>query len=160
MFCGLKVFRAKVTGLSSFGARESRPARYEIARAKRASARIVALRSGLALRAATTADIGRSGDETPVSVSRSKARSWAEWKRCSGFFSRQWRTIRSSPGEIFRLVSERSGGSSRRIADIVSAVESAWKARRPESISYRIAPKEKMSERASADLPLTCSGDM
>ena len=61
---------------------------------------------------------------------------------------------------MFRFVAERSGGSSRRIADIVSAAESRWNARWPESISYRIAPKEKRSERWSADLPFTCSGDM
>ena len=61
---------------------------------------------------------------------------------------------------MFRFVADRSGGSSRRIADIVSAAESRWNARLPESISYRIAPKEKMSERGSADFPFTCSGDM
>ena len=38
--------------------------------------------------------------------------SCADWKRCSGFFSRQWRTIRSRPGETFWFVTERSGGSS------------------------------------------------
>ena len=36
--------------------------------------------------------------ETPESASRSNARSCAEWKRCSGFFSRQCRTMRSSAG--------------------------------------------------------------
>ena len=61
---------------------------------------------------------------------------------------------------MFWLVMERSGGSSLRIADIVSAAESPWKARLPESISYRIAPKAKMSERWSDGLPRTCSGDM
>ena len=40
----------------------------------------------------------RPDAETPESASRSKARSCAEWKRCSGFFSRQCRTIRSRPG--------------------------------------------------------------
>ena len=38
-------------------------------------------------------------------------------------------------GETPWLVSERSGGSSLRIEDIVSAAESPWKARLPESIS-------------------------
>jgi hypothetical protein len=33
------------------------------------------------------------------------------------------------------FVAERSGGSSRRIADIVSAAVSRWNAREPESIS-------------------------
>jgi hypothetical protein len=40
----------------------------------------------------------------------------------------------------------------------------AWllpvKARRPEAISYNTAPRAKMSERASASFPSTCSGDM
>jgi hypothetical protein len=43
--------------------------------------------------------------------------------------------MRSRPGEIDRFVADRSGGSSRRIADIVSAEESPLKARVPESIS-------------------------
>ena len=68
--------------------------------------------------------------------------------------------MRSSPGWTLLFVAERSGGSSRRIADIVSAAESRWNARAPDSISYRIAPNEKMSERWSAGLPFTCSGDM
>jgi hypothetical protein len=61
---------------------------------------------------------------------------------------------------MLRFVAERSGGSSRRIADIVSAADSRWNARPPDSISYKIAPKEKMSDRPSAGLPFTCSGDM
>ena len=60
----------------------------------------------------------------PESCSRSKARSRADWKRSSGFFSRQWRTIRSRAGGRLRLVSLRSGGSSLRIAVIVSTAES------------------------------------
>ncbi len=74
----------------------------------------------------------------PVAVAsalRSKARSWADWKRCSGRFSRQWLTMRSSAGGRARVVSWRSGGSSLRIACIVSAADSPWKARRPETIS-------------------------
>ncbi len=43
--------------------------------------------------------------------------------------------MRSSAGGTFWLVTEISGGSSLRIADIVSAAESPRKARRPESIS-------------------------
>ena len=37
--------------------------------------------------------------------------------------------MRSSPGCTFLFVAERSGGSSRRIADIVSAADSRWNAR-------------------------------
>ena len=84
----------------------------------------------------------------------------ADWNLRSGFFSRQWRTIRSRPGEMFWFVTERSGGSSRRIAAIVSPAESPRKARWPASISYRIAPSAKMSLRASAGFAFTCSGDM
>jgi hypothetical protein len=73
--------------------------------------------------------------DSPATADKSKARSWAEWKRCSGFFSRQWRTMRSSAGEMSPFAAERSGGSSLRIADIVSAEESRRKARLPESIS-------------------------
>src|SRR5690349_9149281 len=51
---------------------------------------------------------------------RSKARSRADWKRSSGFFSRQWETIRSRPGGIWRPDWASSGGSSLRIAFIVS----------------------------------------
>src|SRR5215471_13185748 len=62
--------------------------------------------------------------DVPDRDSRSNARSWADWNRRSGFFSRQWRTMRSRPGEIAWFVTERSGGSSFRIADMVSAAES------------------------------------
>src|ERR1700732_519910 len=37
-------------------------------------------------------------------LSTSKARSRADWKRKLGSFSRQWRTIRSRPGETCRPV--------------------------------------------------------
>ncbi len=58
-----------------------------------------------------------------------------DWNLRSGFFSRQWRTIRSRPGEMFWLVTASSGGSSLRIDAIVSPAESPWNARFPESIS-------------------------
>ena len=70
-----------------------------------------------------------------MSASRLKATSRADWKRSAGFFSRQWRTMRSSAGETLRLVSPRSGGSSLRMALMVSTEESPWKARLPDSIS-------------------------
>ncbi len=53
----------------------------------------------------------------------------ADWKRSSGFFSRQWRTSRSRPGWISLFVWDRSGGSFVRIAVIVSAAVSPRKAR-------------------------------
>ncbi len=68
--------------------------------------------------------------------------------------------MRSIPGGMLRPLSARSGGSSFRIAFMVSTAESPWNARRPESISKRIAPKLKRSERGSIAAPRTCSGDM
>ena len=53
----------------------------------------------------------------------------------------------SSAGEMFRPDCVSSGGSSFRIAAIVSLAVSRLNAFLPESSSYRIAPKEKMSER-------------
>jgi hypothetical protein len=46
------------------------------------------------------------------------------------------------------------------MALLVSAAVSPWNARRPDSISYRMAPNAKMSLRWSTLLPRTCSGDM
>ena len=43
---------------------------------------------------------------------------------------------------------------------ITASVESPSKARLPVNISYSMAPVEKMSERASTDLPWACSGDI
>jgi hypothetical protein len=47
---------------------------------------------------------------------------------------------------------------------MTAAIRLAWlepaNPLRPVIISYSIAPKEKMSERASASLPSSCSGDM
>ena len=51
-------------------------------------------------------------------------------------------------------------GSSLRMALMVSTAESRWKGRRPVSISARMAPAEKRSDRWSALFPRTCSGDM
>ena len=61
---------------------------------------------------------------------------------------------------MFRPDSDSSGGSSFRIAAIVSLAVSRLNAFLPESSSYRIAPNEKMSERWSTGSPRTCSGDM
>jgi hypothetical protein len=59
----------------------------------------------------------------------------ADWNRSCGFFSRQWLTIRSRAGGRLRFVAVRSGGSSFRIAFMVSTAEPPRNARRPESIS-------------------------
>ncbi len=82
---------------------------------------------------------------------RSKARSCAEWKRSSGFFSRQCRTMRSRPGWMFLLVAERSGGSSLRIADIESAAESPLE--RPLARQHLVEDRAEGEEVASARRP-------
>ena len=51
-------------------------------------------------------------------------------------------------------------GSDARIAAIVLAVVLCSNARLPVTISYKTAPKENMSLRASASLPSICSGEM
>lgn len=90
----------------------------------------------MATRTATTgrtrrlrsSDLAIEGDdwepEVAESDSRSKARSLADWNRASGCFSRQCRTIRSRPGWTFGFDALSSGGSSFRIAFIVSTEES------------------------------------
>ncbi len=95
--------------------------------------------------------------ESPARLASANARSPADWKRSAGCFSRQRSTTRASPGGHG---SGSAPGSSRRIAVIVSAAVSLWNARLPVSISCTTQPREKMSERASAMCPRTCSGDM
>ena len=56
-----------------------------------------------------------------IADSSANARSRADWKRSSGRFSRQRRTIRSTPGATTTPDRSGSGGSSFRIAVIVSA---------------------------------------
>src|ERR1700759_3547437 len=71
-------------------------------------------------RFAAAEDADAPPDEIVEMDSRSKAMSWADWKRCAGCFSRQWRTMRSRAGGMaaglngFVLVAK-SGGSSLRI---------------------------------------------
>ena len=59
----------------------------------------------------------------PVSdnASKAKARSEAEWKRCCGLFSRQRCTTFCSEGGVLGTACEMTGGSSFRIALMVSA---------------------------------------
>ncbi len=94
------------------------------------------------------------------SARRAKARSRADWNRCSRSFSRQRRTTVSTFGGIGTVAALSSAGWSRRIAASVSAAVSPLNARRPASISYSMHPRAKMSLRGSADSPRTCSGDM
>ena len=105
-------------------------------------------RSGTRRGAAATRDAREAPlASVPESALSAKERSRADWKRCSGFFSRQRRTMRSSAGGSGRPGSDNSGGSSFKTAVMVSAGVSRRKARTPESISYSTAPKAKMSVR-------------
>src|SRR5215471_17922805 len=73
--------------------------------------------------------------EAAVRASSAKLRSLADWNRCSGFFSKQRRTIRESIGEIFGLVSLTSGGSTVKIEFMTSTTDSPENGRPPQSIS-------------------------
>jgi hypothetical protein len=68
-------------------------------------------------------------------ASRAKAMSCADWKRCSGFFSRHRCTTRCKLEGTLGLICEILGGSSCRIALIVSAEVSFPNARLRVSIS-------------------------
>ena len=68
-------------------------------------------------------------------ASSAKARSCAEWKRSSGSFARQRRTTRSTGRGSGPEAVRTGGGSSCRIAEIVSAAVAPEKARRPDSAS-------------------------
>ena len=113
--------------------RPARPARKPAAR-RTAAAAAKAARRLTTREGATPGAIARA-PVSEVRLSSAKARSPADWKRCSGAFSRQRRTMRSRPGGTFWFVRERSGGSSRRIAVMTSALESPPNAFRPASIS-------------------------
>jgi hypothetical protein len=69
------------------------------------------------------------------SASNANAKSRADWKRSSGFFSRQCRTTRSSAGGSGRPVVTISGGSSVRMAFIVCTAVSPMNGRAPDSSS-------------------------
>src|SRR5579862_1891016 len=68
-------------------------------------------------------------------ASRAKARSEAEWKRCSGLFSRHRCTIFWRAGGVPGTICEADGGSSFRMALIVSGEVGLWNARSPVNIS-------------------------
>src|SRR5579864_334273 len=80
-------------------------------------------------------------------ASSANAKSDADWKRCPGFFSKQRCTTRCNERGRFGATCEISGGSSFRMALMVSGEVGLWNARLAVNISYRIAPKAKMSAR-------------
>jgi hypothetical protein len=98
-----------------------------------------------------------TGAASETSLSSTSTNSDAEAKRSSGFFARQrWITAPSGAG----VPAGSGGASSRKIAWPISTSEGPANGAEPESISCRIEPNAKMSERASAARPRTCSGDM
>src|SRR5262249_30238342 len=85
----------------------------------------MAAASGSALgRAVATCATDAGLASADVKASSAKLRSLADWNRCSGFFARQHRTILDTTGEIFGLVSLRSGGSMVKIEFMTSTAES------------------------------------
>ena len=90
---------------------------------------------------------------------RLNAMSLADWNRCSRSFSRQCWTTRSSAGEMFLPDSDSSGGSSRRMAAIVSALVSRRNALAREHLVEDRAEREDVGAVVDRQ-PLTCSGDM
>ena len=128
--------RRKVRRLNSGrGVRLARLPAMKNAAASATTARPVARRTSHRFRFPIPAARETDSADSPESASRSKAMSRADWNRSPGVFSRQWPTIRSRAGGRLRFVSDRSGGSSLRIAFMVSTAEAPRKARRPDSIS-------------------------
>ncbi len=80
--------------------------------------------------------------------------------RVSGSFAMHARMMRSSARGATGSSVATGGGSSRRIEVMRLTGVLPSKALRPVTISYRIAPNAKMSARASASAPSSCSGAM
>ena len=84
----------------------------------------------------------------------------ADCQRFSGSFSRQVRTTSARPRGVCGCISISGRGSSLRIDATRLACVLPVKGRVPAINSYSTTPKAKMSLRASASWPSTCSGDM
>ena len=101
------------------------------------------------------------GAGAPSAIHRSSAaRSLAVCQRASGSLARQRRTSRSSAGGASGWLRVSGGGSAVRMAAMRLARLAPSKAGRPVSISKSTAPNAKMSVRASAGCPSSCSGAM
>ena len=68
--------------------------------------------------------------------------------------------MKSSTSGTRGLIELGGGGTRFMIWNMTEVTSSPVNGGRPVSISWRITPSEKMSERGSARLPATCSGDM
>ncbi len=146
---------------SSGGLAERRTAKIPAAPNRAASAAVAqAIRSRLRRR-----DVTATGGATPAvepsAIQRSSRRmSAALCQRSSGSFARQVRTTRSRAIGDIGCSEAIDGGSDDMIAVISEACVAAENAFFPVAISYRTAPSAKMSVRASASLPSSCSGAM
>ena len=99
--------------------------------------------------------------DPPSAIQRSCSfTSCAVCQRSSGSFARHVRTTRSSAGGDMGCTAEMGCGSDARMAATMLAWLLPVKAHLPDAISYRTAPSAKISDRASASFPSTCSGDM
>jgi hypothetical protein len=87
-------------------------------------------------------------------------RSAAFCQRSSGSFAKHFFTTRSSAGGDIGVTCEIGGGSSFMIEEISDACVPPANALRPVAISYSRHPNAKMSVRASASFPSSCSGAM
>ena len=122
-------------------------------------ARIHAIRGRTAC--TTAANIGTPVFDLPSAMRRSSfQRSAADCQRSSGSFSRQVWMARSSAGGVRGCSLLTGFGCLYSIADATPKWLLPSKARPPVTISYSTAPNEKMSLRASASFPSTCSGDI
>ena len=86
--------------------------------------------------------------------------SCAVCNRSSGSFARHALVTCSSAGGDMGCTAEMGCGSDARMAATMLAWLLPVKAHLPDAISYRTAPSAKISDRASASFPSTCSGDM
>lgn len=91
---------------------------------------------------------------------RSACTSAADAYRLSRSFASNLRMMRLSTRGTLGLTVRGDGGSSARTALTTDAADAPANAGRPATISYRTAPSEKRSVRASTRSPLACSGDM
>src|SRR5882724_6664264 len=119
---------------STTGTAGGRVSQYERAATMARTATPAVTKVRLLLAPADCAD----GDDAllvPERDSSANSKSEACWKRCSGFLARQRFTILCSPGGALAVIWGNAGGSSLRIALMVSAEVGFWKARLPVNIS-------------------------
>src|SRR5262245_6970860 len=129
--CGLGVgWRAKYAQVNPNVTSDNTAATAQATHSQR-NPRDVSICSGAPGKAAASNCDSSRGPDGVDKASSAKQRSLADWKRCSGFFSKQRRTILSKAGLIFAFISLSSGGISFKIAFITSIADSPPKVRPP-----------------------------